>query len=86
MSEPVTVLDTLIIMASEESDRPATADSLLVQELGLDSLALVSLSMRIETQWPSVAPLDYDPATMYTVSDIAKIVQGRLREMAEHAN
>jgi len=85
MPDP-TVLDSLIIIASEESDRPATADSLLVQELGLDSLALVSLSMRIETQWPSVAPLDYDPAIMYTVSDIAKVVESRLKALAANVN
>jgi len=57
---------------------PRTENSSLVNDLGLDSLDLVSITIAIESQWPSVGEIEYDPSTMETVRDLARFVESRL--------
>src|SRR5271170_971790 len=68
------VLNTLIIICSEQSDRPATSSSMLIDDLGLDSMDLVTMCIAIEENYPDVGPLDYVPERMQTVGDLADYV------------
>ena len=72
-------LDSIIVICAEQSDHPATADSNLVTDLGLDSLDLVSMTIAIEQQFPGIGAIDYDPARMETVLDVASFVEERLK-------
>lgn len=72
------ILDTIIVICSEQSDRPATASSNLVTDLGLDSLDLVSITFIIEQHWPSIGPIDHVPEFMQTVNDVALFVEAKL--------
>jgi acyl carrier protein len=77
------VVDSIIVIVSEQSDLPATENSSLVNDLNLDSLDLVSVTIAIENQWPSIGEIEYDPATMETVRDLARVVESQLK--ADHA-
>jgi acyl carrier protein len=77
------IIDSLIVIVSEQSDCPATENSSLVNDLNLDSLDLVSVTIAIENQWPSIGEIEYDPATMETVRDLAAVVENRLK--VDHA-
>jgi acyl carrier protein len=84
MTEPTgdqssSILDAIIVIVSEQSGRPATAESNLVTDLGLDSLDLVSITMAIENQYPAIGSIDYDPAAMQTCRDVAAFVENRLK-------
>lgn len=73
------VLDTLVVIASEQSGRVAIADALLVNDLGFDSLDCVELGLIIESTWPLVGEFEYDSMTMGTIRDVAIVVENRLR-------
>lgn len=83
MIDTQTILDELIVICSDQSNRVAVANSNLVTDLGFDSLDLVSISMTIEEHFPAAGPIDYDPMTMQTVNDIAMFVEGRLKAVTQ---
>jgi acyl carrier protein len=67
------VLDTIIVIVSEQSGAPVTADTKL-DSLGLDSLDLLSICQAAEEELHLDFEMDYDPATMITVQDIADYI------------
>jgi acyl carrier protein len=71
------VLDSIISIVSEESGLPAVAESNLVEQLGFDSMDLISLCMQIEAEF-DIDEFDYDPETMITVNDVARYVQSQV--------
>lgn len=73
------ILDTLVVIASEQSGRVAIADALLVDELGFDSLDCAELGLIIESTWPLVGEFEYDSTTMSTVRQVAAAVEAKLR-------
>jgi len=77
MTDP-SVLDSIIIICAEQSGRPAAAGSNLVTDLGLDSMDLVFVTQIIEQQFPGIGDVDYDPARMETILDVASFVEERL--------
>jgi len=79
------VLDSIIVICAEQGNKPATADSNIVDDLGLDSLDLSSVAMSIEIQYPAVGDIDYDPATMQTCRDLANVVEARLKAKSVNA-
>ena len=79
MSSNPNILDTLVVICSERSNRVAHADATLVDDLGLDSLDCAEIGMVIESTWPIIGEFDYDAASMSTVRDVAVAVEAKLR-------
>lgn len=67
-------LAAVIESISHHTSRTVTADSRLVEDLGLDSLEIINLTLALEVEFelPSV---DYDQSKMQTVADIAAVIQ-----------
>jgi acyl carrier protein len=74
------VIDAVIVVISEQTNKPATIDSRLIDELGCDSLDCVSICSALEEELSLPFELDYDSATMTTVGDVANVVQDRLNK------
>jgi acyl carrier protein len=74
------VIDTVIVVISEQTNKPATIDSRLIDELGCDSLDCLSICAALEEELHLPFQLDYDPATMTTVGDVATVVQGMMNK------
>lgn len=70
------ILDAIIIAVSEQSSLPVTEDSRL-DDLGLDSLDMVSICLAIEEELHLPFGLDYDPVMMITVRDISNHIAER---------
>jgi acyl carrier protein len=79
---PNQILESVLLIVSEQSGQLAGPESSLVDELGLDSLDTLSMTQAIEEIFPKVMPLDYRPDRMITVRDVAAYVNERL-EAAE---
>ena len=77
------ILDEIIVICSEQSNFPATADSNLITDLALDSLDTTSLCLTIESHFPGIGEIDYIPESMTTVRDLASYVAERMRISAE---
>jgi acyl carrier protein len=82
VTDSSSVIDSIVIICAEQSDRPATPTSTLIDDLGFDSLDCVELCLQIEAQYPTIGNMDYDPKTMSTVQDVADYVLGQLNQAA----
>ena len=82
MSLSSPIVDKIIIIASEQSDMPATLESRLVEDLKLDSLDMLSMSQAIEEAFGLQGQFDQDFPMAETVADVVRIVEERLGQKA----
>lgn len=54
-------------------DRPVTSTDRLVEDLGLDSMTLVELSLVLESEF-ELGPIDDTAATLATVGDVEELI------------
>jgi acyl carrier protein len=81
MTDQPSIIDTVIVVISEQSDQPVTADTTL-DSIGLDSLDMVSIMIALEEELHLSFPLEYDPSVMSTVQDVADHILARLNQAA----
>lgn len=65
------------ILATDYTSRQVNLSSNLVTDLGLDSLSIVDLTLRLENEF-QITDLDYDPREMQTVLDLAQVINQKL--------
>lgn len=73
-------VDRLISILSDYTSQSTTVllSSNLVTDLGLDSMSLLDLTLRLENEF-QITDLDYDPQHMQTVLDLAQVIDSNIK-------
>lgn len=66
------------IQAVVGADRPITAETNILQDLSLDSVAVMDFIMQIETKFDTIIPLNR-MAEIETVGDLVKILNSSIQ-------
>lgn len=79
------ITDIVIETFSEDLDRPVTVDDRPVEDLGMDSMDMMSISLMLEARLNLPGDFDYDPVAMQTVGDIIHVIEERYGAIANGA-